>query len=60
MASDKVEAVAVDATSFMELAMKHQVYAVPKTVINDRVGIEGAVPERVLVQKIREALGQPS
>lgn len=60
MESDKVEAVAIDATHFMELAMKHAVYAVPKTVINGSVGIDGAVPERVLVQKIREALGQPS
>lgn len=57
MESERVTAVAIDALSFPELADRHSVYAVPKTVINGVHSIEGMVPEAVLVAHIREALG---
>lgn len=57
MESEHVTAQAIDAASFPDLAQEHGVYAVPKTVINGGPSIEGAVPERVLVARIREALG---
>jgi glutaredoxin-like protein len=47
-ASDRITADMVDATEFPDLARRHGVYAVPQTVINDRVSVEGAVPEAVL------------
>lgn len=57
MESENVRATAVDAAAFPELSRRHSVYAVPKTVINGTHSIEGMVPERVLLAKIREALG---
>ena len=52
--SPMVTAEMVEATEFPHLAIKHQVMGVPKTVINDDLQFEGAVPEQMLVQKIAE------
>lgn len=47
----------VEAMEFPELSSKHNVYGVPKTVINyGKAEQEGAVPEDVILQKILEAL----
>ncbi len=63
MQSPLVTAEAVEATSYPQLAQQYQVFAVPKTVINDRVSFEGAVPEDYLWSAIWRALdlhpGQP-
>jgi glutaredoxin-like protein len=56
MASDWVTADAVDATEFPELARRYQVYGVPRTVIDDRVHVEGAVPEADLVAEIMRSV----
>jgi len=45
----------VEATEFPHLAHKYNVTAVPKTVINDRIFFEGAVPEEQFVEKVIEA-----
>jgi alkyl hydroperoxide reductase subunit AhpF len=45
VASERIRATAIEATEFPELARAHQVMAVPKIVINDRVQFEGALPE---------------
>ncbi len=50
----------VEAQEFPQLVMKHGVMGVPKTVINDDKGIEGAVPETVLLRTIMEAVGTTS
>lgn len=52
MASDKVKAAMVEATEFPHLANRYQVYGVPRTVINDVIHIEGAVPENMLISKL--------
>lgn len=52
MASDKVTAAMVEATEFPHLANKYQVYGVPRTVVNDVIHIEGAVPESMLLEKM--------
>lgn len=52
MASDKVTASMVEATEFPQLANRYQVYGVPRTVINDVIHIEGAVPETMLIEKL--------
>jgi hypothetical protein len=45
VASDRVRAIAIEATEFPDLSRSYQVMAVPKVVINDRVQFEGALPE---------------
>jgi glutaredoxin-like protein len=52
MASDNVTAAMVEATEFPHLANRYQVYGVPRTVINDVIHIEGAVPENMLISKL--------
>jgi len=45
----------VEAMEFPELADRYEVYGVPRTVINDTVAVEGAVPEAYLLERLREA-----
>jgi glutaredoxin-like protein len=52
IASDWVTADAIDATEFHELADRYQVHGVPRTVANDTVHVEGAVPEAMLMAEL--------
>ena len=54
--SDWVTADAVDASEFPELADRYRVHGVPRTVINDAVHIEGAVPEAMLIAELMPIL----
>ena len=56
VASDKVKAEMVEATEFPHLAQKYQVMGVPRSIINEDTHIEGAAPEPMVLDKIREAL----
>ena len=38
------------------MAQRYHIYGVPKTVINDQVEFEGAVPEQVFVQQVLSAV----
>lgn len=58
LASDKITADVVEATEFPELAGRYQVYGVPRTVINDVVHIEGAVPETALIAELMKVLDE--
>lgn len=49
--SDLITADMVEATEFPHLANKYQVMGVPRTVINETIQIEGAVPEPRLMQE---------
>jgi len=51
-----VRADMVEAIEFPHLANKYQVFGVPRTVINDRIHQEGAVPEPMLLAKLLQAL----
>jgi glutaredoxin-like protein len=53
----RVQSDMIEATEFPPLAQKYNVYGVPRTVINETEFIEGAVPEKQLVEKIKSALG---
>ena len=46
----------VEATEFPHLANKYEVYGVPRTVINETIHVEGAVPEPMLVNELMKAL----
>lgn len=54
--SDKVRADMVEAIEFPHLANKYQVFGVPRTVINDKIHQEGAVPEPILLAKLLQAV----
>ncbi|WP_324717444.1 thioredoxin family protein [Carboxydochorda subterranea] len=57
MESPFVRADMVEALEFPELADRYGVYGVPKTVINEREEVEGAVPEAVMLQHVLAAVG---
>ena len=46
----------VEAIEFPQLAAKYGVMGVPKTVINDEIEFEGAVPEDMFVAHLMSAL----
>lgn len=56
VASPMVRADMVEAMEFPHLSVKYQVMGVPRTVINETVHIEGAVPEPMVLVKLQEAL----
>jgi len=53
--NDNITADMVEITEFPHLAHKYNVRGVPKTVINEDIFIEGAVPENSLLEKVLEA-----
>lgn len=46
----------IEAIEFPHLAEKYEVTGVPKTIINEKVEIEGAVPENVFLEYFKSAL----
>lgn len=56
LASDLITADMVEATEFPHLANKYHVYGVPRTVINEVIHIEGALPESALVPRLMTVL----
>ncbi len=54
--NDNITADMIEATEFPDLSNRFKVYGVPKTVVNEKIFIEGAVPENVLIQKIKPLL----
>jgi glutaredoxin-like protein len=57
-ASDRVTASMIDASEFPDLADRYDVHAVPLTVINDTIRLEGAVPESDLHAELRAMLAE--
>lgn len=55
-ASARVHADMVEATEFPELSSRYNVMGVPRSVINDTVHQEGAVPEAMFLLKMQEAV----
>ena len=56
IASPRVRAECIEATEFPELAQRYGVMAVPKIVINDKLGFEGAVPEKDFLSAVLQAV----
>jgi predicted DsbA family dithiol-disulfide isomerase len=50
-ASEQITSYAVEATEFPDLARKYRVTGVPKTVVNDRVEILGALPQDAFIEQ---------
>ncbi len=56
IASDMVTADMVEATEFPHLAQKYRVMGVPRSIINETVHQEGAAPEPMLLERLKEAV----
>jgi glutaredoxin-like protein len=56
LASPYITAEGVEVSEFPELGERFAVMGVPKTVIDELVHVEGAAPESMLLEKLREAL----
>jgi predicted DsbA family dithiol-disulfide isomerase len=48
----------VEAIEFPHLAGKYQVHGVPRSVFNEVVHVEGAVPEPMMLAKLLEAVAK--
>ena len=46
----------VEVSEFIDMAQRYQVRGVPKTVVNDRIEIVGAVPEPRFIQEVMKAI----
>ena len=57
LASPHVTAAAVAAVEYPDLVRQYRVTGVPKTVINERIEILGAVPEASFVSQVLESVG---
>lgn len=58
MASDLITADMVEATEFPHLSHRYHVHGVPRTVIQDVIHIEGALPEQQVIQKLMGVLDE--
>ena len=55
--SDRVVADAVEATEFPHLAQRYAVMGVPRTIVNEHAGIDGAQPEQLFLENVLAAAG---
>ena len=56
--NENVVADMIEAVEFGELAMRYGVQGVPKTVVNDRIELEGLYPADIVVKRILELKGK--
>jgi hypothetical protein len=54
-----ITATSVEATEFMDLSRKFRVTGVPKTIVNDRIEILGAVPEPEFIDTALQTAEEP-
>jgi len=54
--NEHITADVVEVSEFIDMAQRYLVQGVPKTVVNDRIEIVGAVPEPRFVQQVLQAL----
>jgi len=57
MYSPRVKADMIEISEFPHLAQKYSVQGVPRTVINEEHFVEGAAPEKMMLQKLQSSLG---
>ena len=56
--NDNVYADAIEATEFPDLTTQYRVRAVPKTVVNQSLTIEGSLPEERYLDEILTSVGR--
>jgi hypothetical protein len=59
MESDNITAESIEANEFPDLSRQYRVMAVPRTVVNDKTSIEGAMPEGMFVRRIIDSVMPP-
>ncbi len=57
LATDRVRADVIEASEYPELARKYEIRAVPKTIVNERYDLLGAVPPGELLKTVMAAGG---
>ena len=56
MENPNIRGAMVEAMEFQEWSERFHVYGVPKTVVNDKVQFEGAVPEKIFLDHVLKAV----
>ena len=59
IASPNINATIIEAEEYQDLSQRYDVRGVPRTVINDKEAIEGAIPVGVFLDKILD-IANPS
>lgn len=54
--SPRIRADMIESTEFPHLTQKYDVFGVPKTVINENIHVEGAVPEETFLEHVLKAV----
>ena len=54
--NEHITADVVEVSEFIDLAQLYRVQGVPKTVVNDRIEIMGALPEPRFLQEVLKAI----
>ena len=54
--NEHITADVIEVSEFIDLAQRYRVQGVPKTVVNDRIEVMGAVPESRFLQEVLKAL----
>ena len=54
--NEHITADVVEVSEFIDMAQLYRVQGVPKTVVNDRIEIVGAVPEPRFIQEVLKAI----
>ena len=54
--NEYITADVVEVSEFIDMAQRYRVQSVPKTVVNDRVEIMGALPEPRFLQEVLKVL----
>ena len=57
---DRIKADMIESTEFPYLAQKYSVFGVPKTIINETISIDGAVPEETFLKNVLKAINKES
>ena len=58
--NEHITADVVEVSEFIDMAQRYRVQGVPKTVVNDRIEMVGAVPETRFMQQVFQALDSAS
>ena len=54
--NDNISADAIEATEFPDLTNRFRIHAVPKTVVNETLSIEGSLPEERFLEEILKSV----
>ncbi|MEM4377169.1 MAG: thioredoxin family protein [Candidatus Nitrosocaldaceae archaeon] len=50
--NDNIRSDMIESTEFPQLANRYNVMSVPKTIVNDKIEFEGALPEQYYIQQV--------